>query len=81
MSEALLCVQVNTNIQPGDGGVLMLILEQQKELQKTLNLHLGYRGESCKFMLLAARINKGFFFFYVVAVSVFLLLIIAEWSS
>uniref|UniRef100_A0A674NJI9 Si:dkey-49c17.4 n=2 Tax=Takifugu rubripes TaxID=31033 RepID=A0A674NJI9_TAKRU len=73
--------EVNTNIQPGDGGVLMLILEQQKELQKTLNLHLGRRGESCKLMLLAARINKAFFFFYVAAVSVFLLLIFAEWSS
>ncbi|TWW82262.1 5-hydroxytryptamine receptor 3A [Takifugu flavidus] len=73
--------EVNTNIQPGDGGVLMLILEQQKELQKTLNLHLGCRGESCKLMLLAARINKAFFFFYVAAVSVFLLLIFAEWSS
>lgn len=79
MSDALLCAQVNTNIQPGD--VLMLILEQQKELQKTLNLHLGCREESCKFMLLAARINKAFFFFYVAAVSVFLLLIFAEWSS
>ncbi|TNN03225.1 hypothetical protein fugu_000254 [Takifugu bimaculatus] len=73
--------EVNTNIQPGDGGVLMLILEQQKELQKTLNLHLGCRGESCKLMLLAARINKAFFFFYIAAVSVFLLLIFAEWSS
>lgn len=78
--EALVCVQVNPSIQLGDC-VLTLILEQQKELQKTLNLHLGCRVAACKFMLLAARINKGFFIFYVTAVSAFLLLIFVEWSS
>lgn len=78
--EALVCVQVNPGRQPGDC-VLTQILEQQKELQKTLNLHLGCRAASCKFMLLTARINKGFFIFYVTAVSAFLLLIFVEWSS
>lgn len=59
----------------------MLILEQLKELQETLNVHLGCRDQSSKFTLLAARINKAFFFSYLTAVSVFLLFIFSEWSS
>lgn len=74
-------VQVNVNNQPGDCGSLTLILEQLKELQETLKLQLGRGNRSYKFALLAARINKTFFVFYVTVVSVFLLLIYAEWSS
>lgn len=73
-------VQVNVNSQPGDS-VLTLILEQLKELQETLKLQLGCRNRSYKFALLATRINKAFFVFYFTVVSVFLLLIYAEWSS
>lgn len=74
-------MQVNASIQPGDCSALTLILEQLKELQETLNLKCGCSDKSYKLVLLAARINRGFFIFYVTAVSVFLLLIFIEWSS
>lgn len=81
MFEALVFAQVNAKTQPQDCGALTLILEQLKELQETLNLQLGCRDKSYKFTLLAARINKAFFIFYVTAVSVFLLIIFVEWNS
>lgn len=81
MFDVLVFVQVNVSTQPGDCSSLTLILEQLKELQETLKLQLGCRNRSYKFALIAGRINKAFFIFYVTAVSVFLLLIFAEWSS
>lgn len=74
-------VQVNVSSQPADCGSSALILEQLKELQEALKLQPGCRNTSHKFALLASRINKAFFVFYVAVVSVFLLLIYAEWSS
>lgn len=81
MFEAVVCVQASPSMWPGDCGALLLVLEQLKELQGTLKLQLGCRGESCRFTPLAVKINKNFFIFYVTAVSIFLPLIFVEWMS
>uniref|UniRef100_A0A3Q3QS10 Uncharacterized protein n=1 Tax=Monopterus albus TaxID=43700 RepID=A0A3Q3QS10_MONAL len=52
-----------------------------KELQKTLNLHLGCREERGKFAQWATIINRVFFIFYVTTVSLFLPLIYNEWIN
>lgn len=75
------CAQVSASPELGDCSALTLILEQLKELQESVNLQVGCRDQSYKFALLAERINKAFFIFYVTAVSVFLLLLFGEWSS
>ncbi|XP_070708439.1 5-hydroxytryptamine receptor 3A-like [Pempheris klunzingeri] len=73
--------EVNDGIQSGEPHLLLLILEQLKELQKTLNLYLGCREEGGKFVQWATRINNTFFMFYVTTVSLFLPLIFMEWNS
>ncbi|XP_059180018.1 5-hydroxytryptamine receptor 3A-like [Centropristis striata] len=73
--------EVNNSIQARESHVLLRILEELKELQKTLNLHLNCRQEVCKFGRWAARINRAFFIFYVTTVSLFLCLIFIEWNS
>ncbi|KAM9336929.1 5-hydroxytryptamine receptor 3A-like [Symphorus nematophorus] len=73
--------EVNNIIQSADSPVLLLILEELKELQKTLNLHLGCRQNGEKSIKWAARINRVFFIFYVTTVSLFLPLIFMEWHT
>lgn len=77
----LACVQVNSVGQSGDSHILLLILEELKELKETVNLHLNYRMDGGKYVLLAARINRVFFIFYVSTVSLFLCFIAIEWHS
>lgn len=72
-------VQVNDSAQPGESHVLLLILEELKKLQKTLNLHLCGRYEGGKYLYWATRINKAFFIFYIATVSLFLTVIFTEW--
>ncbi|XP_060884483.1 5-hydroxytryptamine receptor 3A-like [Labrus mixtus] len=71
----------NSHIQSGDSQVLLLILEELKELQKTVDLHLSCRLEGGKSSLWAARTNKVFFIFYVTTVSLFLPLIFIAWHT
>ncbi|XP_070847204.1 5-hydroxytryptamine receptor 3A-like [Chaetodon trifascialis] len=71
--------EVNNSIQSGESHVLLLILEELKELQKALNLHLSRKGEAGKSVQWAARINKAFFMFYITTVSLFLPLIFMKW--
>ncbi|XP_041819277.1 5-hydroxytryptamine receptor 3A-like [Chelmon rostratus] len=71
--------EVNNSIQSGEPHVLLLILEELKELQKALNLHLGCREEGGKSVQWAARINRAFFMFYITTVSLFVPLIFMEW--
>uniref|UniRef100_A0A3Q3QS11 Uncharacterized protein n=2 Tax=Monopterus albus TaxID=43700 RepID=A0A3Q3QS11_MONAL len=73
--------EVNHSIQCEESHVLLLILEELKELQKTLNLHLGCREERGKFAQWATIINRVFFIFYVTTVSLFLPLIYNEWIN
>ncbi|XP_044033749.1 5-hydroxytryptamine receptor 3A-like [Siniperca chuatsi] len=73
--------EVNNSIQSGESHVLLLILAELKELQKTLNLHLGCREERGQSGHWAARINRVFFIFYVTTVSLFLSLIFTEWNT
>lgn len=74
-------VQVNSSFNSEEPGRYLLILEELKEMQKTLSLHYGCRQEGGKFHRLATNINRAFFAFYVVAVLLFLPLICMEWSS
>ncbi|XP_039991845.1 5-hydroxytryptamine receptor 3A-like [Xiphias gladius] len=73
--------EVNNTIQSRESPVLLLILEELKELQKTLDLHLGSRKEGGRSIQWATRINRGFFIFYVTTVLLFLFLIFNEWNS
>ncbi|KAK9530143.1 hypothetical protein VZT92_011668 [Zoarces viviparus] len=72
---------VNNSIQSLESNALVLILEELKELQNTLNLLLGCRQEGGKSGHWAARINRAFFIFYVTTVSLFLSLIFTAWNT
>ncbi|XP_023287131.1 5-hydroxytryptamine receptor 3A-like [Seriola lalandi dorsalis] len=76
-----LAEEVNKCVHSGEFHVLLLILEEMKELQETLNLHLSSKEEGGKSNHWATRINRGFFVFYVTTVSLFLSLIFNEWNS
>ncbi|KAM7381338.1 hypothetical protein PAMA_012273 [Pampus argenteus] len=67
--------------ESGESHVLLLILEELKELQKTVNLHLSYTEEGAMSSHWATRINRAFFIFYVIVVSTFLSLIYMEWNK
>uniref|UniRef100_UPI003AAF2A9C 5-hydroxytryptamine receptor 3A-like n=1 Tax=Centroberyx gerrardi TaxID=166262 RepID=UPI003AAF2A9C len=70
-------------VQSGESGVLLLILEELRELQKSLALLLSSKQEAGKtgyWTRAARRINTAFFIFYVIAVSLFLILIFIGWS-
>ncbi|CAJ1080032.1 -hydroxytryptamine receptor 3A-like [Xyrichtys novacula] len=73
--------EVNCCSQSGDSPVLLLILQELREMQKTVNLHLNSRAKGGKSVLLAAKINRVFFIFYVTTASLFLPLIFIEWHS
>ncbi|KAK2820594.1 hypothetical protein Q5P01_023553 [Channa striata] len=72
--------EVDDGVQSGESHVLLLILEELKELQKTLNLHLSSRDEGGRLSHWATRINNAFFIFYVATVSLFLCFIFKEWT-
>lgn len=61
--------------------MLLLILEELKELKKDLNLHICGSEDGGKFVQWAARINRVFFISYIVTVSIFLSLIYMEWTT
>ncbi|XP_067432646.1 5-hydroxytryptamine receptor 3A-like [Thunnus thynnus] len=73
--------EVDNIVQSGESRVLLLILEELRELQKTVNLHLSCRDEGGKSSHWATRINRAFFIFYIIVVSTFLLLIYMEWKN
>ncbi|XP_029977825.1 5-hydroxytryptamine receptor 3A-like [Sphaeramia orbicularis] len=73
--------EVNRAFKCEDSHVLLLILEELKELQKTLSVHFRDRDDAGHTSAWASRINTGFFFFYIVVVSLFLPLIYNEWKS
>ncbi|XP_047465509.1 5-hydroxytryptamine receptor 3A-like [Mugil cephalus] len=79
--QELVAEEVNNRVQSGESNVLLSILEELKELQKSLDLHLGCRQAGGKFTLWASRINRAFFAFYVFTVSLFLPLIYMEWNK
>ncbi|XP_053708118.1 5-hydroxytryptamine receptor 3A-like [Synchiropus splendidus] len=69
-------VQVNK-----EESLLVQILQELKQLQQMVDVHISYRAEGGKFLRWAKRINQGFFIFYIITVSVFLALIYIEWRS
>ncbi|XP_068439865.1 5-hydroxytryptamine receptor 3A-like [Clinocottus analis] len=73
--------KVDNSIQSEESNALLLILEELKELQNILNLHLGCRQEGGTSGHWAARIDRAFFIFYVTVVSMFLSLIVIAWST
>ncbi|XP_024913816.1 5-hydroxytryptamine receptor 3A-like [Cynoglossus semilaevis] len=75
----LVFVQGNSSSQCRESQVLLLILDELKGLQKTQKLHLSPREEVVRPILLARRINRCFFTFYVITVSLFLSLIFCAW--
>ncbi|KAM8729439.1 5-hydroxytryptamine receptor 3A-like [Acanthopagrus schlegelii] len=76
-----LAEEVHNSVQSAESRVLLLILDELKELQKTLNLHFSCRVGEGRSVQWAARINKAFFIFYVTTVSLFLPLIFVEWNT
>jgi len=74
-------VQVNNSFQTEDSHVLLMILEELKKLQKTVNLLFSSREEQVKYACCAERINRAFFTFYVFTVTLFLSFIFMEWNS
>ncbi|KAL6094618.1 uncharacterized protein ACO6RY_15990 [Pungitius sinensis] len=73
--------EVNNSVQARESDTLLLISGQVKELQNTLNLHLIWRQDGGKSGLLATRINRAFFIFYITTVSLFLTLIFIAWTT
>ncbi|XP_071400719.1 5-hydroxytryptamine receptor 3A-like [Centroberyx affinis] len=76
--------EVGNGRQTGETGVLLLILEELRELQKSLAPLLSSKQEAGKtgyWTRVARRINTAFFIFYVIAVSLFLILIFMGWST
>ncbi|XP_074519121.1 5-hydroxytryptamine receptor 3A-like [Halichoeres trimaculatus] len=71
--------EVNGISQSRDSHVLLLILGELKEMQ--MNLNLNCRMEGGKSVLLAKRINRAFFIFYVSTVFLFLCFIFIEWHT
>ncbi|KAM9832033.1 5-hydroxytryptamine receptor 3C-like [Neosynchiropus ocellatus] len=69
-------VQVNK-----EESLLVQIMQELQQLQRTVDVHISYREEGRKFFRWARRINQGFFIFYITTVSVFLALIYIEWQS
>uniref|UniRef100_A0A671XBY8 Si:dkey-49c17.4 n=2 Tax=Sparus aurata TaxID=8175 RepID=A0A671XBY8_SPAAU len=76
-----LAEEVHNSVQSAESRVLLLILEEMKELQKTLNLHFSCGVGEGRSVQWAARINRAFFVFYVTTVSLFLPLIFVEWNT
>ncbi|KAM8837686.1 5-hydroxytryptamine receptor 3A isoform 2-T2 [Spinachia spinachia] len=73
--------EVNTSVQARESDALLLILKELKELQNNLNLHLICKQDGGQSSLLAARINRAFFIFYITTVSLFLTLIFIAWTT
>ncbi|KAF7204082.1 transcript variant X3 [Nothobranchius furzeri] len=73
--------EVISSIQSGEAHVLLSILDELKKLQETVYLHLGCREENMKFVHWAKRINRVFFFFYIITVFLFLSFIFMEWNA
>ncbi|KAK2884589.1 hypothetical protein Q8A73_021063 [Channa argus] len=72
--------EVMDTVHSRESRVLLLILEELKELRTTLNLHLSCREEGGKLTQWATRINNAFFIFYAATVSLFLCFIFREWT-
>ncbi|KAF7668175.1 hypothetical protein LDENG_00027230 [Lucifuga dentata] len=73
--------EVNNSEQTAEAHVLLLILEELKELKNTLDLRLPSTEEGGMKNNWITRINAVFFFFYVIAVSCFLTFMYNEWNS
>uniref|UniRef100_A0A665VH88 Si:dkey-49c17.4 n=1 Tax=Echeneis naucrates TaxID=173247 RepID=A0A665VH88_ECHNA len=78
--EILPLAKDNRSLQPAES-VLLLILGELRKLQETLNLHLNSRETEESSSRWAARINRGFFIFYVTTVSLFVPLIFIQWHN
>ncbi|KAG7240169.1 hypothetical protein INR49_027253 [Caranx melampygus] len=76
-----LAEEVNRGVQSGESRLLVLILEELKQLKQTLNLHLSCSDNGRRSTPWASRVNRGFMIFYVTTVSLFLSLMFNEWNS
>ncbi|KAM9425817.1 5-hydroxytryptamine receptor 3A-like [Pholidichthys leucotaenia] len=64
--------EATKGIQAGENHVLLLILEELKELHETLNRRLRFREEAGTYAQWASKINNIFFIFYIITVSLFI---------
>ncbi|XP_054899052.1 5-hydroxytryptamine receptor 3A-like [Poeciliopsis prolifica] len=73
--------EVNYSGHSRDTNALQLIVDELKKLQNMMLQHFGPREERVKSVFWAKRINRLFFIFYVLTVSLFLSFIFMEWYS
>ncbi|XP_054608593.1 5-hydroxytryptamine receptor 3A-like [Dunckerocampus dactyliophorus] len=73
--------EVNNGVLSSESQVLLLVMAELTELQRMLSVHLNCREDGGKAMRLASKINKAFFFFYLLTASLFLLFLYLEWTS
>ncbi|XP_034049773.1 5-hydroxytryptamine receptor 3A-like [Thalassophryne amazonica] len=72
--------EVNNSVQSAEVHVLLLILEQLKQQQKTLRLLASSKEGPRKPACWVTRINKVFYLSYAIAVSLFLVLLYLGWT-
>ncbi|XP_061612094.1 5-hydroxytryptamine receptor 3A-like isoform X2 [Phyllopteryx taeniolatus] len=73
--------EINSSTLGAESRLLLLVVDELKELQRTLSVHLSCKKDSGKFAHLASKINNVFFFFYLTAVTLFLSLLYLDWKS
>ncbi|XP_077357801.1 5-hydroxytryptamine receptor 3A-like [Festucalex cinctus] len=73
--------QVNDGALSAESRLLLLVVDELKELRRTLSVQHSCKEESRKCACLASRINKGFFLVYLAAVVLFLSFLYLEWTS
>ncbi|XP_061787704.1 5-hydroxytryptamine receptor 3A-like [Nerophis lumbriciformis] len=73
--------EVNNSVLGAESRALLLMVAELKELHRTLSAHPSCRKEGGKSALLAGKINKAFFVFYLVTAVLFLSLLYLEWTT
>nr|XP_057921562.1 5-hydroxytryptamine receptor 3A-like [Doryrhamphus excisus] len=71
----------NNGLLSAESQALLLVMDELKELQRTLSVQRNCREDRGKAASLVSKINKAFFFFYLVTASLFLLLLYLQWTS
>ncbi|XP_077407234.1 5-hydroxytryptamine receptor 3A-like [Vanacampus margaritifer] len=73
--------EVNISAPSAESRLLLLAVDELKELRRMLSAHHSREKDSRKCACLASRINKGFFFFYLAAAALFLSFLYLEWTG
>ncbi|XP_019726241.1 5-hydroxytryptamine receptor 3A-like [Hippocampus comes] len=73
--------QVNCSVPSAEAGLLLLLVNELKELQRMLSVQHRCKRDRRKSVRLASKINKGFFFIYLAAATLFLSFLYRDWMS